>query len=129
MYWVCFNSLTSFAPQLGHWSSETAAWIVPWPGLVATCSLIVTGTLRAEHIRWTVNAVSPRLAAGACLALSHGLVLRAAPSWVAFGGMAAKAIAATIPSNLFMTTSFCVADGVVRLHLVLRQPLEDSLQE
>jgi hypothetical protein len=97
---------------------------VPWPGLVATCSLIVTGTLRAEHIRWTVNAVSPRLAAGACLALSHGLVLRAAPSWVA-----AKAIAATIPSNLFMTTSFCVADGVVRLHLVLRQPLEDSSQE
>lgn len=124
MYWVCFNSLTSFAPQLGHWSSETAAWIVPWPGLVATCSLIVTGTLRAEYIRWTVNAVSPRLAAGACLALSHGLVLRAAPSWVAFA-----AIAATVPSNLFMTTSFCVADGVVRLHLVLRQPLEDSLQE
>ena len=53
--WVCFNSVATFVPQLGHWSMVTVAWIVPWPGLVAVCSLIVTGTLQAAHIRWAVD--------------------------------------------------------------------------
>jgi hypothetical protein len=43
---------------------------------------------------------------GASFALSHGLVLRAAPSWAAFAVMAVRAITAMMLSTLFMTTSF-----------------------